>query len=333
MKGDFMRQTALVATLLVFGSAAFAADSQLMSLVMPDAKVLAGMNVTNARVSPFGQYFISKASQLSTAAQPLIAATGFDPFQDVTEVLAASTGTTSKPAMLVLVRGNFNVDKITALIGARSGVLVEPYDGSTLVKITNAGATNTQAVAFIGNSIAVGGNLPDVQAAVDRNGGAVTIDPALAAQANQLSATEDEWLTSSTPVASLIPADTGVPASGPAAQMLPILKSIQSFGGGVVSGANIQIMGQAVTNSPQNGAALGAVLQLALNLASMGAANNTQLAPLTQFLQTLQVSANGAAVTISASIPESQVETLFNQALKKAIPAPAAIKPASARIN
>ena len=274
-----MRQTALVATFLVFGSAAFAADSQLMSLVMPDAKVLAGMNVTNARVSPFGQFFISKVSQLGTGAQPLIAATGFNPFQDVTEVLAAASGDTSKPAFLVLVRGNFNVDKITGLITGRSGVLVEPYDGSTLVKITNTGST-TQAVAFIGNSIAVGGDLAGVQAAVDRNGGAVTVDPVLAAQANQLSSTEDEWLTSSVALASLIPADASAAASGPAVQFLPVLKSIQSFGGGVVSNANIQITGQAVTNSPQNGAALGAVLQLALNLASMSTANNTQLAPL-----------------------------------------------------
>jgi hypothetical protein len=321
MEGDFMRQTAFVAALLVFGSAAFAADPQLMTMVMPDARIMAGMNATKARSSPFGQFVVSKVSLLGAEMQPLIAATGFDPFQDVSEVLAATAADPSKPTGILLVRGNFNPDKIAALVTGRIGVLMEPYDGSTLISLTNPkNSNNAMAVAFIGSSLAAAGDLASVKAAVDRNGGAVTIDPALAAQVSQLSSTEDAWVASSASLASLMPANAGTPttATGPAAQVMPILKSIQSFSGGVNFADTIQLSAQAVTNSPQNGAALGAVLQLGLNLLSMTAPNNAQLA---QFLQAVQITPNGPAVSISASIPEAQAEALVNQVLKPATPA------------
>jgi hypothetical protein len=322
MEGDFMRQTAFVAALLVFGSAAFAADPQLMTMVMPDARIMAGMNATKARSSPFGQFVVSKVSLLGAQVQPLIAATGFDPFQDITEVLCATAADPSKPTGILLVRGNFNPDKISALVTSRSGVLVEPYDGATLISLANPNNKNPMAVAFIGSSLAAAGDLASVKAAVDRNGGAVAIDPALAAQVSQLSSTEDAWVASSASLASLMPANAGTPTTtGPVAQVMPILKSIQSFSGGVIFADNIQLSAQAVTNSPQNGAALGAVLQLGLNLVSMSSTNNAQPAPLTQFAQTVQITPNGPAVSISASIPEAQVEALINQFVKTAAPA------------
>ena len=102
---------------------------------------------------------------------------------------------------------------------------------------------------------------------------------------------------------------------------MPILQSIQSFSGGLNFAANIQLSAQAVTNSPQNGAALGAVLQLGLNLLSMAAPNNAKVPPLTQFAQTVKITPNGPAVSISASITEAQAEALVNQIMKPAAPA------------
>jgi hypothetical protein len=326
MKGGFMRQTAFVSAFLasaflVSGSAAFAADPQLMTMVMPDARIMAGMNATKARSSPFGQFVVSKVSLLGAQMQPLITATGFDPFQDVSEVLCATAADPSKQTGILLVRGNFNPDKIGALVTGRSGVLVEPYDGSTLISLTNPNNNNPMAVAFIGSSLAVAGDLVSVKAAVDRNGGAVSIDPALAAQVSQLSSTEDAWVASSASLASLIPANVGTPTTGPAAQVMPILKSIQSFTGGLNFADNIQLSAQAVTNSPQNGAALGAVLQLGLNLVSMASTSNGNAPSLTQFAQTVQITPNGPAVSISASIPEAWAESLVNQIVKPATPA------------
>jgi hypothetical protein len=302
-----MRQIAVLFGLCLSGTA-FGADSQLMNLVMPDAKILAGGNETSALNSPFGQFILSKFGQIP---QNFIAETGFNPLQDVTEVLAATAADPSNPGGLLLASGTFPVDKITAALSAHSANWqVTTYGGATLISTTNPKDKVAHAVAFLGNSIAVAGNLAIVEAAIDRSTGANSIDPALAVIVNQLSASEDEWLVSSVSVASLIPANAS--AKGPAATVLPVLKNIQSFSGGVKFGDNVVFTAQAVENSPQNAAALNAVVKLGIALGTSLTANNPQLSAAIQLLQAMQVTTNGPDVDLSLSIPEAQIEALVN---------------------
>lgn len=328
-----MRQTAVLALFVsVFGSSAFAVDPQLMNLVMPDAKILAGANGTNTRNSPLGQYIIGRITALNLDPQKIVGATGFDPLQDVTEALSASNANPAAPDSLVMVEGTFNVEKIVAFVSANPNVQVQTLPGATMLTFAAPNKKQTFAVAFIANSIAVGGTLADVQAALARNNGtapASAIDPALAAQANQLSSSQDEWLVSTASVASLIPANAGANATGPAAQILPLLKNIQGFSGGFDFTDNVVLSGQLVASDAQNAAALTAVMKLAVTLASAGAGNNPQLGQLAQVLQTMQIAANGSAVNLTLSIPETQVEALLNQVLKT----PATGVPASIRLR
>ena len=70
-----------------------AADSTLLNLVMPDAKVLAGVNVDQAKTTPMGLYVLAQIqAQNNAQLQELITLTGFDPTRDVHEVLVASNG-------------------------------------------------------------------------------------------------------------------------------------------------------------------------------------------------------------------------------------------------
>jgi hypothetical protein len=330
-----MRQTAVLLSFLAcvtFSGTAFAADSQLMNLVMPDAKILAGVNVTSAENSPLGQFLLSKLGLLGGVPQDFIAATGFNPLQDVSEILAATAADPSHHGILVLARGTFPVDKLGGLLAANKNWQVSTYGGATLVSSTNP--KEKQAVAFLGSSIAVAGDLASVQAAIDRSTGANSIDPALALTANQLSGSEDEWLASSASVGSLLPANATLGAAGTAnpgvTTILPLLKNIQAFNGGVKFGDIVAITGQAVTNSPQNASALNSVIRLGIIMAGSAGANtagNQQLAELTQLLQTLQVTTNGPAVDLSLSIPESQIETLVNSIPTQA-KAVASVRPA-----
>lgn len=313
-----MRQIAVLFSFL-WSATAFAADPQLMNLVMPDAKVLAGVNATSAESSPLGQFIHAKiAGQIQ---QNFTAATGFNLMQDVSELLMASGADPANPGGLVLARGTFPVDKITAALSAANGKWqLTTYGGATLISGTNPKNNLTFAVAFLGNTIALAGDLPSVKAAIDRSIGTNSIDPALAATVSQLSANEDEWLVSSTSVASLLPATLpanalpGGTATGPAATLLPLLKSILSFNGGVKLGDNVAFTGEAVTSDPQNAAALQAVVKLAI---ALGAAN-------VPALQGLQVSTNGSAVDLSLSVPEAQIENLVNST-------PLAVKPVANR--
>ncbi|MES1258776.1 MAG: hypothetical protein ABUS51_10105 [Acidobacteriota bacterium] len=312
-----MRQIAIFAGVVGMCASAFAADTQLLNLVMPDAQVMAGVNVTTAKISPFGQYLLSQIGANDTGLQDFIAKTGFDPRQDVTEILAASSGNPATPGGLVLGKGNFHVDQLVAAFAAEKNQQTQTYAGATLITGTDAKATH--AVAFIGTSIAVAGDVASVKAALDRASGVNSISPALAVRVQALSTTQDAWSVSLASVASLIPGAV-VPPAGPATQTLQLVKNIQSSSGGVKFGANIEMTGQALADTPQNAAALADIVRMVAGLVSMSAAQNPQAAGAAQLLQNLKVSTDGNAVNLSASIPEAQVEALIQLA---SVPGPA----------
>ena len=141
---------------------------------------------------------------------------------------------------------------------------------------------------------------------------------------NQLSESEDEWVVSSASIASLLPAGAATGA-GPAAQILSVLKSIQSFTGGVKLGSDVQVTGQAVADTAQNATSLAAVVKLGVNLASMNSGKDPQLAQLAQLLQNIQVTTSGSNLNLAMTVPETQVEGLLNQFWKPS----AAVRPAA----
>ena len=133
------------------------------------------------------------------------------------------------------------------------------------------------ALAFIGNSVAVVGDLASVKAAIDRSTGINSIDSGLAAQVHTLSTTEDAWSVSMASLSALLPgAATGENAS--VAQTLQLVKNIQSSSGGVKFGANVQFTAQAVADSPQNASALADVIRMVASLAAASGGQNANIA-------------------------------------------------------
>jgi hypothetical protein len=311
-----------------------------MNLVMPDANTLAGVNVTNAEITPFGQYVLN---QLTISAnddlQKFITATGFDPRRDVTEILAATSGSLDKQTGLVLALGNFNVDQLTAALTAKSsGVSTQDYGGAKLV-LGEMKDQHQDAVAFLGNSIAILGDTASVKAAIDRSSQANSINPALATQVHDLSLNNDAWAVTTNSITALLPGLAGAPgaaAPGGAAglsQMAQMFKGIVGSNGGVKFGDTVTITGQAVTVDAQTAKSLADVVQAIASIAAMaGAGNDPNVAALAQLMQGLKVTADGVNVNITLSVPEAQLEAVINQ-MKKPRVAPAArpgIKPALA---
>ncbi len=302
-----MRQTTVFAAMFLFGTtfgaSALAADQQLMNLVMPDAQVMAGVNVTTAKISPFGQFILAQISANDKGLQEFIAKTGFDPRQDVTEILAASAGNAASPGGLFLAKGTYNVTEIVAAIPAAGHQVVQTYDGDTLI----TDAKSTHGLAFIGDTIAVAGDLASVKAALDRSGGVNSVSPALAAQVQTLSTTEDAWSVSLESLASLLPGNvaegTGLPAQG-----LQFARNILSSSGGVKFGANVQVNATAVADTAQDASALADLIRMLASLASTSSSGHAQL------LQSLQVSTDGTSVNIAVAVPEAQIESLITTA-------------------
>src|SRR3954451_11180397 len=157
--------TATLATLLSGLLTAKAADPQLLALAPPDAKILAGVNVDQAKVSPMGQYVLGQiqASGNATQLQQFTALTGFDPTRDIHEVLVASSAGPNEHTGLFLARGNFDPARIAAFLSSHNAT-TESYNGVTII----ADPKGQGGVAFLNATIAAGGDMANLKAAIDR---------------------------------------------------------------------------------------------------------------------------------------------------------------------
>lgn len=284
-----------------------AVDQHLLSLVMPDAKVLAGVNVDLAKTSPFGQYVLAHMQADSNGLQKFIQQTGFDPGKDLTEVLMASRGDSGRKG-LVLARGTFNAAGILQA-AAKAGGTVETYNGIQI--ISGKDESQTHALAFLDNgATAVAGDLDSIKAAIDRsahpNG---SLDPALVAKVGQLSTALDAWTVSFVPVSAM-----GTHTPGP---VLPaplqgdLLKTIQQASGGVKFGAIVQISGEAVAKDAKDASSLADVIKFFATMIQMNAPakNGAQFISL---VQSLNVTTDKNTVRLALNIPEDQLESILS---------------------
>jgi hypothetical protein len=166
------------------------------------------------------------------------------------------------------------------------------------------------AVAFIGNSIAIAGDATLVKAALDRQNTANSIDPNLAAQAQALSTSDDVWVASIAPGSFIYsPGPAGNPSTH---QISTLLKNIQSFGGGAkFSDPDLNIAGQAITDTPDNAKALADIARLLRTLMGANTTSDPQAAAVLQLLQPLQITTDGTALDFSLTMPEAQLETFL----------------------
>src|SRR6476620_4797836 len=160
-----MKAQILTATLFTaFSGVLSAADSRLLNLVMPDAKVLAGVNVQQAKGTQFGQYVLNQLQTQDVHLQELVALTGFDPRRDVDELLVASDGVPQGKTGLALAAGNFDVAKITAA-ATMHGAVAEQYHGVTILQ----GPKKQEAgIAFLNATTVAAGDIASVKSAIDR---------------------------------------------------------------------------------------------------------------------------------------------------------------------
>jgi hypothetical protein len=286
---------------LLASSGAFAAvDPALMNLVMPDAKVLTGIQVDQSQASPFGRYVLSQMQFNDEGFQRFMNATGFDPRRDLREVLAAGTGQPDEHSGVVLGRGVFQPVRISAAAVAAGGT-VTPYRGIDIL----SGRDAHGAVAFLDASIAVMGPPAMVREAIDRRLSGATFSGPLAQKANAASTTNHAWFVTVTPLSEFLhgrlannPNLSGVSDSA-------LLQNVLETSGGVNFGAGgVTISADAVTSSNQNAQALVDVMKFLVSLIH----NNPQAGTLAN---AVTFSTSGPVMHMSLSLPEDQVEQLF----------------------
>lgn len=305
-----LRQLAVLLSLPVATWAA--ADPALLKLVMPDAKVIAGIQVDQTRNSLFGQYVLSHMQVDDAGFKSFIAETGFDPRRDVNEILIASnwesTGAGSR--WLVMARGSFDLAKI-ARAAQGNGITTTNFQGVDI--LVHSGAAQPQvenAIAFFDGSSAVMGDLASVKAAIGRQKIGAPPSSQLLAKVNELSSKNDFWFVTLVPVSEFANAMPDPNLSG--AMKGNLLAAINEASGGIRFGNTVTISAEAITRSDKDAQALVDVVKFVAGMIQLNRQNNPAAGQVATLLDTLDTKTAGNVTSVSLSIPELQLEQMLD---------------------
>jgi hypothetical protein len=300
-----------------------AADTQLLNLVMPDAKVLAGVNVDQAKTTPMGQYVLTQVqAQNNQHLREITTLTGFDPTRDVSEILVASSGSANQQSGLVVARGVFDIEKIKAAVALKGGATTTEYNGVTLFTDSKA----TGGVAFISSTLVAAGDVANVKAAIDRRQRPSTLPADVMVRINQWSGSQDAWAITTVPPTSLAPAGSiaMIPGVGPQQPgQANAFTGIQNASGGVKFGNNVVVTAQAQAANATDATQLGDTLKLLASLAQMQSNGDPKILALAK---SLNVTTNGALLNVSISMPQDQLVGFLKEANKPRERAPKNLK-------
>src|SRR5581483_3400699 len=276
-----------LAVLLALPLGAFAPAPALLQMVMPDAQVVAGLQVNQAKASPFGQYVLQHLSVNDTQLGQLAAETGFDPRRDVTEIVLASNWKSNSPdnRWLALADGSFNPDKIAAAATV-NGAVPSVYKGVNLLTHTAAAGTQPPtAFAFLSPSMALAGDVASVKAAIDRKQSNAPADSNVSSKAQQVSATNDFWFVTLVPLSNFSNAIPNANLGG--AMQSNLFAAVNQASGGVKFGDTITISTEAVMRSEKDAQALVDVVKFLAGLVQLNRQNDPAAGQVATLLDTL----------------------------------------------
>ncbi len=285
--------------LLASGAMACGADSTLLNLVMPDAQILAGANVERILGSPLGKNISSQVHGAVPELPQIMQKAGFDPTRDLKEVLIAATDKGQNGPALVLVRGSFDPDKIRAAASG-TGRKVQSYEGATILENPSQ---SKGVFAFLDTTIAVGGDLDQVQAAIRRRSEPARLDARLASRVAEMSDRYDIWVVSA---ASLSKMTEGI-SSPQMKQAEDLLKAVEQISGGVKFSANLDLGVELTTHSEKDAERLRDALQL---LVAMAAASQKDASAAFD-LSALKMTTDAKTVRIAFTVTGEQIKKTY----------------------
>lgn len=299
---------------ILFVAGAFSAlasvDSGLLSLVPAGAKIVGSVDVTKARNSDFGQYLLNKVQNEDTHFQQMIDQTGFDPRRDLQSILfvTGGPGTAGSPSSFaILARGNFDVDRITALATGK-GATTQTYSGVTMI-VHSAGKGQQTAVAFPEVGVAVMADVTSLKQVIDGLTTPTVLDAGLTSKINSIGSVNDAWFVSL--VGGGFLADHAGPNGAPQAKAL---QGVVQSSGGVKLGATIDTTFDAVARSAQDATSLSDVIRFMASMVQMQRQNDPRAGIIASALDGMTLQSSGSNVHFAVSMPEKSLEQLAEAA-------------------
>ncbi len=301
-------RNALLISLLATAAASAAVDPALLKLVMPDAKIISGIQVDASKSSPFGKYVLSQMQSDDPGLQKFVADTGFDPRRDLSEIVVATAGTSDKPEFLVAGRGVFNSGKILNT-ASLSGGTVTNYKGVDM--LVNSHDNSNGAIAFVDSTTAIMGTQTAVQAAIDRRSNPAALPADVLAKVQQLAAANDAWFLSTGPVTDFFAGKVANENLNSAMNSNLMQAVLQASGGVKFSPGSVMFNAEAVTRSEKDAQSLADVVRFIAGLVQLNKDKDPKAQQVATLLDGLQLSTSQSTMKLSLSIPEPAVENLF----------------------
>jgi hypothetical protein len=282
-----------------------AIDPSLLNLVMPDARILSGIQVAPSLQSSFGKFVLSQMHTDDTELRKFIDETGFDPRRDLTEILIATPGTAGTTGVLLVGKGVFNIGRITTAAKSHGGRVVQ-YRGVDLIL---GGATSTGGIAFLDANTAAMGEEAILKAAIDRRlSGAPALSGNLVTKARDVASKNHAWFVTLTPLSEFLNGRVADQGLNDAMQGNLLQAVTQASGGVQFNSANVVLHGEAVMRSDKDALALQDVLKFLAGVVQMNRDKDPKAASL---LDNTKFATEGNILRMTMTLPEDMMEKLF----------------------
>jgi hypothetical protein len=285
-------------------SAGFAADQNLLKMIPDDARVVVGLDADRAVNSPFGRFILSQMSDDEGGLAKFVALTGFDPRRDLREAIFYGTGTGKSNGVFVA-KGVFDISKIVTAAKSEGGSTLV-YQGFNVITGKNP---DQEWIAFLDSTLAVGGAQESVKAAIARrNSGSIN------ATYRDLSSRFDAWMYTVEPAAlgKAMPGKTG--GNNPA----ETFKSVTAAQGGLRLGNSVDVDALATARSDKDAIALHDVIKFVAGMIQLKS-DDASAAEVASLLESMKLSVSGNQVSLKLSIPETQIEQLFQRSNRRQV--------------
>lgn len=320
-----MRRLAILPLLLSTATfSAFASiDPGLLALVPPEAKVVSAIDLDRARNSEFGQYMTAKMHTTSHDFEQFVSETGFDPRHDIQQLLFADAGRNAEgehTSLTVLARGNFDSGRIQSAATGH-GFVPQSFQGATL--FVKKSENSPSAFAFLGNGLAVMGDVAMVKRIVSNRDTPTALDPVMQAQISRIGTDNDAWFVSliagehfarhfNRAQSNESGSNPPGASSGALLSQSQALQSVVQASGGIRFGSIVDVSFDAVTRSPQDATSLADVVRFFASMVQMGRQKDPSIGIAASAFDNMQLATDGNSVHLSISLPEKMLEQLVD---------------------
>jgi hypothetical protein len=303
---------------------AAALDPALIDFIMPDARLVVGVDIAQMRSSPLNASFTNSVQGANPELQKLMAAAGFDPMRDLQELIFASPGLGKNPPALLVARGSFDTAKLRAFAES-AGSKITDFKG---VPLLSDPEKDTGAFALLDNII-LAGNREQVKKAIERRGRGRILNTEMATRIAEVSRRYDAWLVSIAPLATMsanLPSDAKLDGITGA----EALRAIEQFSVGISLKSDLAFAAEMVMTNAQAAGSMAGGLQMMMAMAQQSAKDQPDMM---NALKNVKLDVEENVVRVGMSVPVSEVEKAVRSAMdsqmKKSGPVTAARRPES----